>query len=93
MNDLIGKGYEERVTEGELEHSDGKVWYIPCHGVYHPTKEKIRVVFDYGANFQGTSFNFQLLKGLDLTSSLIRVMTRFRKEPVADVESMFHQVK
>lgn len=96
MNDLIAKGYAERVPEDNLQRSDGKVWYIPHHGVYHPVKKKIRVVFDCGASFQGTSLNDQLLQGPDLTNALIGVLTRFRKETVvimADVESMFHQVK
>ena len=96
MNDLVVKGYAERVPEEDLERSDGRVWYIPHQGVYHPTKKKIRVVFDCGASFQGTSLNAQLLQGPDLTSSLIGVMSRFRKEPVvimADVEAMFHQVR
>jgi len=42
------------------------------------------------------SLNYQFLQGPDLTSSLIRVVTRFRKEPVVvivDIEAMFHQVK
>lgn len=96
MNDLVTKGYAERVPEEELERCDGQIWYIPHHGVYHPTKGKIRVVFDCGASFKGTSLNAQLLQGPDLTSLLIGVVTRFRKESVvimADVESMFHQVR
>ncbi|XP_024116907.1 uncharacterized protein LOC112138581, partial [Oryzias melastigma] len=96
MNDMFTKGYAERVPEEDLKRADGKVWYIPHHGVYHPVKKKLRVVFDCGASFQGTSLNTQLLQGPDLTSSLIGLVTRFRKEPVvmmADIESMFHQVK
>lgn len=96
MNELVAKGYAEKVPAGEIDRGDSKVWYIPHHGVYHPTKGKIRVVFDCGASFQGTSLNAQLLQGPDLTSSLIGVVTRFRKEPVvimADVEAMIHQVK
>lgn len=96
MNDLIAKGYAESVSEEELKRSDGKVWYIPNYGVYHPTKRKIRVVFDCGASFQGTSLHAQLLQGPELTSSLIGVVTGFRKELVvimADVEYMFHQVR
>ncbi len=56
-------------------------------------KRTLRVVFDFGATFQGTSLNDQLLQGPDLTSTLIGVITRFRKEPVvlmSDTESMFH---
>lgn len=95
INDLLTKGYAEKIPEQELDRDRGKVWYIPHHGVYHPTKKKIRDVFDCGASFQGTTLNAHLLQGPDLTSSLIGVVTRFRKEPVvimADVESMFHQV-
>ncbi len=53
-------------------------------------------MFDCVASFQGTSLNAKLLQGPGLISSIIAVVTRFRKEPMilmADVESMFHQVK
>lgn len=79
-----------------MERSDGKVWYLPRHSVYQPTKKKIRVVFDCGASFQGTSLNAQLLQGSNLKCSLVGVVGRFRKELVvimADMESMFHQVR
>ncbi|KAM3875257.1 uncharacterized protein ACN63O_000311 [Diretmus argenteus] len=59
-------------------------------------KQKIRVVFDCGASYKGMTLNEQLLQGPDMTSSLVGVLTRFRQEQVAvmaDVESMFHQVK
>lgn len=82
MTELLVKGYAEKVPEEELDRDDGKLWYIPHHGVYHPTKGKIRVVFNCVAGYQGTSLNAQLLQGPDLTSSLIGVVTRFRKEPV-----------
>ena len=39
MNNLVSSGYAERVPTTDLEHSDGKVWYI--HSVYHPKKGKI----------------------------------------------------
>lgn len=96
MNKLVAKGYAKKVPAGEIDRGDRKVWCIPHHGVYHPAKGKIRVVFDHRASFQGTSLNARLLQGPDLTSSLIGVATRFRKEPVviiADVEAMFHQAK
>ena len=97
VNDLIDKGYSEEVPKDELNTKQGKVWYIPHHGVYHPKKpEKIRVVFDCSSKFHGTSLNDQLLCGPDMTNSLVGVMTRFRQEPVAfmsDIEAMFHQVQ
>lgn len=79
----------------QLTQSNGKVWYIPHHGVYHPQKGKLRVVFDCAASYKGTSLNSQLLQVPDFTNSLIGVLVRFRQEPiaiVADIQSMFHQV-
>lgn len=96
MSDMLHKGYAEKVPEGVLECNDGRKWYLPHHGVLHPQKNKLRVVFDCGATFQGVSLNSQLLEGPDITSTLIRVLSRFRKEPIviaADIEAMFHQVK
>ena len=57
------------------------LWYIPHHGVYHPKKpDKLRVVFDCSAEFQGHSLNRHLLQGPDLTNSLVGVLCRFREE-------------
>ncbi len=50
---------------------------------------------DCGVAFTGTSLNHQLLQGLNLTSALLGVFLRVRKEPVAvmgNIESLFHQV-
>ncbi|XP_068758112.1 uncharacterized protein [Montipora capricornis] len=70
--------------------------HSPHHGVSHPKKpDKIRVVFDCSPKFAGISLNDQLLQGPDLPNSLVGVLTRFRKEPVAfmaDIEAMFYQV-
>lgn len=93
MQDIITRGDAEKVPEEELNNHPA--WYIPHHGVYHPQKPgKIRVVFDCSARFQDTSLNDHLLTGPDLTNSLVDVLCRFRKGPVAvicDVERMFHQ--
>lgn len=93
MKDIIARGYAEKVPEEELQNQP--VWYIPHHGVYHPQKPgKIRVVFDCSARFQETSLNDQLLTGPELTNTLVGVLCRFRKGPIAimcDVEQMFHQ--
>lgn len=82
MHNIIYCGFAEKVPVKDLECNHGKTWYIPHHGLYHPQKKKIRVVFDCAVSFQGTSLNTQLLQGPDLTSSLIGVITRFRKEPI-----------
>ncbi|RXN04564.1 hypothetical protein ROHU_018319 [Labeo rohita] len=69
-------------------------WYLPSFGVYHPKKpEQIRVVFDSSAEFDGISLNDVLLSGPDLNNSLLGVLLRFRKDPVAitaDIQQMFH---
>ena len=96
MKEMIEKEQAERVSDEELHLTNGRVWYIPHHGVYHPQKpDKIRVVFDASAEFKGESLNRHLLQGPDLTNSLNGVLCHFRKEPIAftcDVEGMFHQV-
>lgn len=52
LHDMISKGYAEQVSAEELTLSDGNIWYILHHGVYHPTKKKICVVFDCGASLR-----------------------------------------
>ncbi|KAL3970370.1 KRAB domain-containing zinc finger protein [Sarotherodon galilaeus] len=85
MKDIISHGEAEKVPEEELDKQS--TWYIPHHG-------KLRVVFDCSARFQDTSLNDHLLTGPELTNTLVGVLCRFRKGPVAimcDVERMFHQ--
>ncbi len=96
INNLIRNYDAVELTKNNHRQTDGKTLYIPHHGVYHPVKHKLRVVFDCGASYQGMSLNHQLLQGPNLTSSLVRVITRFRQERIAfmaDVEAMFHQVR
>lgn len=95
MKGIIEKGYAEKIPTEQLGRQDGRVWYIPHHGVYHPKKKKIRVVFDCTAKYQGMALNKQLLQGPDLTNTLIGVLLRFKEHSVAfmaDIESMFYQV-
>ena len=95
IESLIEKGYAKKSTD-EDRHEDGQVWFLPHHGVYHPTKGKLRVVFDCGAVFHGVSLNDKLLQGPDLTNQLVGVLIRFRKHTIpvmADIEAMFHQVQ
>lgn len=59
-------------------------WYLPIFGVYHPQKpDQIRVVFDSSAKHEGISLNDVLLSGLDLNNTLLGVLNRFRREPIA----------
>ena len=97
MEEMI-KGCAERVAPQEtgIKIGDGRINYVPHHGVYHPRKpDHIRVVFDCSANYKGTSLNKNLLQGPDLTNNLMGVLCRFRQEAVAltcDVQGMFHQL-
>ena len=97
MNDIIHKGHAERVPHKVFDLDDGSVSHIPDHGVYHPQKkDKIRVVFDCSAKFRENALNDRLLQGPNLTNTLVGVLCRFRKEPVAflcDIEQMFHQFR
>ena len=48
---LLVKGYARKSTK---ELTEGRTWYFPHHGVYHSSKpEKIRVVFNCSAKFNG----------------------------------------
>ena len=90
------KGHAQNVPTEELNLKEQPVWYLPHHPVTHPLKPgKVRVVFESGAKYRGTSLNQQLLRGPDLTNPLVGVLIRFRQEPIAmaaDIEAMFHQV-
>ena len=97
MEDLVERNFAERVPESCVENQDGLVWYLPHHSVVHPQKpDKVRVVFDCSAKYEGASLNNNLLLGPDLTNTLVGVLLRFRLYKVAmmsDIESMFHQVR
>ncbi|KAK0138800.1 hypothetical protein N1851_024662 [Merluccius polli] len=96
MDTIIEKGYAVQVPTHQVNRDDNRVFYIPHHGVYHPKKKKLRVVFDCTASFRDRSLNSELLQGPDMTNTLVGVLLRFREELVAsmaDIESMFYQVK
>ncbi|XP_038062985.1 uncharacterized protein LOC119733659 [Patiria miniata] len=93
--DFIQKLFENDHAEKAPPLRTGEeCWYLPTFGVYHPQKpEKIRVVFDSSAQHHGFSLNDVLLTGPDLNNSLLGVLIRFRKEPVAiiaDIQQMFY---
>ena len=91
MKKYIDKGYAEEVDQQKLKGPDGTTWYLP-----HPTKKKLRVVFDCAAKHRGVSLNNVLLQGPSLTNNLIDVLFRFREGQIAvsgDIEGMFLQVR
>ena len=98
-NDHSNRKEPLKLTESEREQvagvrGEGRTWYLPHFGVYHPRKpDQIRVVFDSSAEFQGVSLNKELLPGPDLMNSLVGVLIRFRQDNIAvmcDIEQMFH---
>ena len=92
----IQKGYAERLPEKDQDVRV-RTWYLPHTSVVSPRKPgKVRVVFDCASKSHGYSLNDYLMKGPNLVNSLVGVLLRFRKHPVAvvaDIESMFHQVR
>ena len=95
--ELIAKGLDtkqiERIPLDELIRCDGKVWHLPLFPIVHPKKNKVRLVYDSAATYQGTSLNNVLLQGPDLNNTLRGVLIRFRERPVAfvaDIEGMFN---
>ena len=70
--------------------------YIPRHGVRHPQKEKLRIVFACAAKFRGVSLNGELLQEPNLINNLIDVLIGFCENDaafMADIASMFYRVK
>ena len=93
MQKLLIAGHARKVPKERLKE---KAWHLPHHGVYHPTKDKLRVVFDCSAETDGVSLNSVLLQGPDVSNSLLGVLLRLRKGKIAvmaDIEGMYHQVK
>ena len=90
MDEIISKGYAKQSDDTS---QNGRVWYLPHHGVYHPLKpEKIHVVFDCRSEYRGRSINKDLLAGLDLTNQIVGTLIQFRQDKVAflaDIEKMF----
>ena len=94
MEELVSKCYAKKT---DIKPDNGKLWYLPHHGVKHPSKPgKVRIVFNCSTNYGGTSLNRNLLSGPDLTNQLTGILMRFRTKEVAfmgDIEAMFYQVK
>lgn len=80
---------EEHAELAPPLREEEECWFLPLFGVYHPKKkDQIRGVFDSSAKHKGVSLNDVLFRGPDLTNSLLGVLLRFRKEPVAIILSV-----
>ena len=98
---LLLKILLQRDTNGKFPRTKGnqvikacKTWFIPHHGfIIHTNLEKYIVVFDCSAKCKGKCLNELLLKGPDLTNSLLGVLKRFRHDRVVNKKAMFHQAR
>ena len=91
MSSILEKGYATKSSSSP----PGKTWYLPHFGTRHPTKNKLRVVFDCSISVRNQCLNQELMQGPDLTNMLLGVLLRFRLHKIpymADIESMFYQV-
>ena len=98
MKKLLDAGHAEEAPSHMQDgtRSERGHWFLPHHGVVHPTKPgKLRLVYDCAAKYDDLSLNDTLLQGPNLSNLLWDVLLRFRQEPVAfsgDIEAMFLQV-
>ena len=93
LDHLVASGYAEKAPSNP---TPGRTFYLPHFAVVHPTKKKLRIVFDAAARFEGKCLNDALLPGPDLLQSLFGVLLRFRQRPVAvvaDIKEMFLRIR
>ena len=84
MGELLEKGHARK---SERKANDGGLWYLPHHGVRHPSKPgKLRIVFHCSANFRGACLN-KLWCGPGLTIQLVAVPF------TGEIEAIFYQVQ
>ena len=97
IDDYVDKGYARKLTPEEASAPTPKQWFLPHHPVRNPKKpDKVRIVMDAAAKYDGESLNDKLHIGPDLLNSLVGVLLRFREQRVglaANIEAMFHQVQ
>ena len=67
---LLDKSYAEMFPEVEV-FSSRRVWYLPHHRITTVKKpDKLRVVYDCAAKYQGASLNDRCYQGPDLINNL-----------------------
>lgn len=92
----MAKGYIRKLNELEAKGDFPRKWYLPIFVVKNPNKpDKIRIVWDAAAEYQGVSLNSCLNKGPDLLTPLTNVLFNFRIGKIginADISEMFHRV-
>lgn len=96
IDNLLAKGYAQKLTAEEVAARGGKIWYLPIFIVSNPNKpSKVRMVWDAAAKVNGVSLNDFLLSGPDSLNSLVEILLSFRVGRVAicgDIAEMFHRI-
>lgn len=97
FKELIDKGYFKKLTAEEEKIRSPCTWYLPVFAVKNPNKpKKIRLVYDFAFEFNGTSLNSQLLKGPDMLKPLLEVVWKSRQGKIVvttDADDQYHRVK
>ena len=79
IHDYINKGHATKLTPENSKLTSKITNYIPHHAEFNINKpNKLRIVLDAAEKYCETSLNENLLKGLDLLSSLIGIILRLQ---------------
>lgn len=98
MEEYEQMGHMTLIPDAEITSSSSPTYYIPHHFIEKPTSTttKFRVVFDASAKTtSGSSLNEMMMIGPVVQDSLLSILIRFRKHPVAftaDIEKMYRQI-
>ena len=84
IQEQLQQGVVEIVPE-PAEHGEGKLHYLPQHGVFRHDKRttKLRVVYDASARTDGPSLNDCLYTGPNFGQNILEILLRFRMHKVA----------
>uniref|UniRef100_A0A5S6QAK1 Peptidase aspartic putative domain-containing protein n=1 Tax=Trichuris muris TaxID=70415 RepID=A0A5S6QAK1_TRIMR len=97
IHNYLSSGYAHEVTD-ENELNVQEQYYLPHHGVRKKSSsaQKLRIVFDSSATYNGRSLNSALLTGPILQNELPMVLMKFSEGEVAfaaDIEAMFSRIR
>ena len=94
---LLDNDFAEQITSpDEINRSDGRVNYLPHHGVVKENKPgKLRVCFNCASKHKGKCLNDRCYQGPDLLNRLLDVFLRFCQHDIgiqADISAMYNQI-
>ena len=85
IQDQVSKGIVEVVSESTSPVVNGRIHYLPHHGVVRQDKStsKLRIVYDASARSHGPSLNNCLYTGPKFGQSIFDILLRFRAQHIA----------